>query len=303
MAYPGQGDSRLWLSWVGLETELIFNQGVDLPGFASFPLLEANTGRARLEAYYSAQIKLARDHGCGASLESVTWMANADRARALGYDQAALDGVNRDAIDLIAGLKDGDDICLSAQIGPRGDGYKAGEMTAEASRRYHAAQINVLADTAVDVLSAYTIASVDEATGIVQAAGDVGKPVIVSFTVETDGALPDGTLLSEAITRVDGATGGAAACFLVNCAHPDHIDRAAVNGRLPDRLAGVVANASRCSHAELDEAEELDDGDPVELGQQLAELRRRHPAMSLLGGCCGTDLRHLREIAAGAVRD
>lgn len=302
MAYPGQGDTRLWLSWVGMETDLIFNQGVDLPGFASFPLLETETGRARLEGYYRGLIDVARGHGCGSSLESVTWMANADRAAALGYDQAALDDVNRAAIAFIAALKDGDDICLSAQIGPRGDGYKAGEMTADAARRYHAAQIEVLAGTEADVLSAYTIASDAEATGIVQAARDAGKPVIISFTVETDGALPDGTPLAEAIARVDDATSGYAACFLINCAHPDHIDRAATRGRLPDRLAGIVANASRCSHAELDEAEALDDGDPVELGRQLGDIRRRHPAISLLGGCCGTDLRHLGEIAAGAVR-
>ena len=296
MPHPEPHSDRLWLSWVGMETDLIFNQGVDLPGFASFPLLEDDEGRNRLLGYYTAQIEVARAAGCGACLESVTWMASLDRAAGLGYTQDALDAVNRDAIALIAELKDGDDICLSAQIGPRGDGYRPGEMTVEAARRYHAAQIGVLARTEADVLSAFTITSTDEATGLIMAACDVGMPAAVAFTVETDGALPDGTGLCDALVQVDEQTDGAAAYFLVNCAHPDHIAAAFSGREIPARLAGIVANASRCSHAELDASTELDDGIPDELGRQLAEFRRDHPATCVLGGCCGTDLRHLAAV-------
>ena len=84
---------------------------------------------------------------------------------------------------------------------------------------------------------------------------------------------------------------------MVNCAHPDHIAEAFDGGEWESHLAGIVANASRQSHAELDACDTLDDGDPEELSTQLADLQRSHPRLRVLGGCCGTDLRHLREIA------
>jgi len=144
-----------------------------------------------------------------------------------------------------------------------------------------------------------TITYPDEAIGIVEAARHAGIPVAVSFTVETDGRLPDGTTLGDAIQRVDEATEGAAAYFGVNCAHPTHLD-GALDGGTPwaPRLRGLRANASRKSHAELDEAETLDDGDPEELGREYVELRREMPGLTVLGGCCGTDIRHVRSIAA-----
>lgn len=297
---PIPDTEKLWLSWTGMETDLIFKRGIDLPGFASFPLLETESGQALVRDYYLDQVKTARDAGCGVCLESLTWMANRNRAGPLGYDVTDLTRINRAAIALMAGLADGNDICLSAQIGPAGDGYQASRFSVDAARAYHAEQIEVLAGTKADILSAFTLGAVDEATGIVLAASDVGKPVCIAFTVETDSCLPDGTPLAEAIDRVDQATGGTTAYFLVNCAHPDHLGSALDGNASLARLAGVVANASRKSHAELDEATELDEGDPSELGQQLAVIRQRFPQMTVLGGCCGTDMRHLAAIGKAA---
>jgi homocysteine S-methyltransferase len=290
-----QGNDIRWLSWTGMETHMIFNLGMDLPDFASFPLLETEQGRALLRKLYGDQIAVAQETGCGVCLESVTWMANADRAAALGYDAERLERVNRDAIDFLKELEAEIPVCISGQIGPRGDGYEAGEMTKDAAQAYHTRQIAVLAGAGCDMISAFTIGSVDEAIGMVRAAAVVGVPITVALTVETDGRLPDGTNLNDAITRIDAATSDGVSGYLVNCAHPDHL----VLEEAGARLSGLVVNASRLSHAELDEAEELDDGNPDELGQQIGDLARKYPQMRVFGGCCGTDMRHLRAIGCG----
>ena len=289
-------DDRPWLSWVGMETHLIFDKGIDLSGFATFPLLETDERRGLLRDLYQSQMAVAAETGCVACLESPTWIANADRARDLGYTPEDLVRVNQDAIAFLSSMEGDASVKISAQIGPRGDGYQAGDMTPEIAKSYHTAQIAVLAETDCDVLSAFTIGAVDEAVGLVMAAQDAGKPIHIAFTVETDGRLPDGSALIDAIHRTDDLTAGGAAMFLVNCAHPTHLAPALEASDDWSRLGGVVANASKLSHAELDEAEVLDNGDPEELGRQLGSLARDLPSLRIFGGCCGTDLRHLREI-------
>lgn len=294
-AVTAQDNDIRWLSWTGMETHMIFNLGMDLPGFASFPLLETEQGRALLRKLYRDQIAVAQETGCGACLESVTWMANADRAAALGYDAGDLKRINREAIEFLKKLETEIPVCISAQIGPRGDGYEAAAMTIDAAQAYHAPQIAVLAKAGCDMISAFTIGTVDEAIGMVRAAAVVGVPISIALTVETDGRLPDGTILSDAISRIDAATSDGVSGYLVNCAHPDHL----VLEEAGARLSGLVVNASRLSHAELDEAEELDDGNPDELGRQMGDLARKYPKMRVFGGCCGTDMRHLRAIGRG----
>ncbi len=288
--------NRYFMAWTGMETDLIFNHGIDLPGFASFPLLERSETRQMLAAYAKDQIALARKYGCGAILESATWMANADRAADLGYSPRDLERVNRDAIALLASLVGGsDDVRVSANIGPRNDAYLAGEtMTAAEAEEYHDAQIQTLVGTAVDMISPYTFSNAAEAIGVVNATRRVNIPCVVALTVETDGSLPSGQAIGDAVAEIDNATDSAAAYFMINCAHPDHFAN-----RLPetDRLRGIVVNASRCSHAELDEATALDDGNPEELGQQVAEILRGSPSIRVFGGCCGTDMRHLEAMA------
>lgn len=298
-ALPQLSD-ELFLAYVGMETDLIFTQGIDLPGFASYPLLESSEGRQRLDGYLRDLISVAKDNDTGVILETPTWVANRDRGAPLGYGPAQLTDLNRQAVEQLRKARDayGDlPTVISANLGPRDDAYApADQMTATEAERYHSEQIEVLAETDVDVVSAYTLAYPEEAIGIVKAAKRYDLPVVVAFTVETDGRLPTGATLEDAITKVDLETEHYVTYFMINCAHPDHFSQVLEDKEWMARVKGIVSNASRCSHAELDEAEELDPGDPEELGQQLAALRTRFPHVSVLGGCCGTDMRHIRSI-------
>jgi S-methylmethionine-dependent homocysteine/selenocysteine methylase len=294
----------LYLAYTGMETDLMFTQSVELPGFASYPLLESKKGRAQLYGYYCDLISLGKEHGIGVILESPTWVANRDRGVHIGYSPEQLIDLNKQAIAQMCDARDelGDlQTVISANVGPRADAYAPSEqMSAEEAEAYHAEQIAALAETHVDLISGYTLAYPAEAVGIVRAAKRFEIPVVIAFTVETDGHLPTGASLKDAITQVDVETGGYAAYFMINCAHPDHFANLLTDAPWMHRLRGIVANASRCSHAELDEAEELDDGNPNELGQQLAKIRRMFPHINILGGCCGTDMRHLSSIARAA---
>jgi S-methylmethionine-dependent homocysteine/selenocysteine methylase len=220
----------------------------------------------------------------------------------VGYDQAALARINADAIEMMRDLSrdaDGPTV-VSGCIGPRSEGHRpTDQMSADQARAYHRAQLDAFRAAGADLANAMTITYADEAIGIVLAAADIGLPVAISFTVETNGRLPDGTSLADALRQVDTATGGRAAYFAVNCAHPDHIELAIEAGAdWTARLRAVRANASRRSHAELDEASDLDDGDPAEFAAGYQRLRRSVPTLTVLGGCCGTDFRHVAAVAA-----
>jgi S-methylmethionine-dependent homocysteine/selenocysteine methylase len=286
----------------GMETTLIFQQGMELPDFASFVLLDDPEGVEALRAYFRPYIELARDRGVGILLDTPTWRANADWGERLGYTPEQLADVNRRAVALLEELRAESEgrppLVISGCVGPRGDGYAVGEeMSAEEAEAYHSAQIETFAGTAADVVSALTLTYANEAIGVVRAAKAAGLPVVISFTVETDGRLPSGRPLGEAIEAVEEATDGAAAYFMVNCAHPTHFEHV-LDPRQPwtARIRGVRANASTKSHAELDESDELDAGDPHDLADRYRTLRERLPNLAVVGGCCGTDDTHVREI-------
>jgi homocysteine S-methyltransferase len=296
-------DRELVITDGGLETTLIFHAGIDLPAFAAFPLLDRADGRAALERYFEPYFELARRSGARFQLDTATWRASRDWGEQVGYDRAALDRVNRGAVAFARALAAGHPdvaVRVNGVVGPRGDGYVAGERMAPGdAQAYHADQIGSFAAAGADVISAITMTYADEAVGIVRAASAAGLPAIVSFTLETDGRLPDGTTLGEAIEAVDAATGDAAEAFMVNCAHPTHFEPAlAADGGWRDRIHGLRANASQMSHAELDAAEDLDDGDPADLAARYVALRERLPALTLVGGCCGTDVRHIGAIVS-----
>ncbi|MFC7738633.1 homocysteine S-methyltransferase family protein [Roseomonas sp. GCM10028921] len=287
----------------GLETWLVFLERVDLPSFAAFPLVLDETGRERLRSYFTPYLQTAGERGVGFILDTPTWRANADWGDRLGYSAPTLASINRQSVALATALRDTFDderrpVVINGVIGPRGDGYSADARMDEVdAEHYHRAQIEAFRDTEADMVSAVTMTYSAEAIGIARAAESCGLPVVVSFTVELDGRLPSGETLAEAIGRMDVATGGAPAYYMVNCAHPTHL------GSLPvtdapwrDRVRGLRANASALSHAELDVATELDAGNPAELGRQYRRLRSQMPQLSVLGGCCGTDHRHVTAI-------
>ena len=285
----------------GLETSLVFHHGVDLPAFAAFPLLRDEAGLNALRAYWEPYLALARDTGAPFAVDTATWRANTDWGTQLGYDAAALARANADATAYArqVAAEIGPGATVNGVVGPRGDGYVVGEtMTPEQAEEYHSPQVRALAEAGVDQVSAITFTYPDEAVGFVRAATRVGVPAAVSFTVETDGGLPNGDSLRSAVEHVDAATGGAPVGYLVNCAHPTHVEHSFEDGPWLARITGLRANASTMSHAELDAAEELDDGDPADLAARYRQLRTRLPALELLGGCCGTDHRHVRAVHA-----
>jgi S-methylmethionine-dependent homocysteine/selenocysteine methylase len=298
------GTGNLFLTDGGIETTLIFHDGLDLPCFAAFHLLNDGGGRAALGRYFSRHAGIARQWGVGFVLESPTWRANPDWGREVGYSDAALAEANRAAIALMEAVREAHEtarspMVISGCVGPRGDGYDPGAlMRPEEAEAYHAWQVGIFAGTAADMVTAITMTNTNEAIGVARAARAAGVPAVISFTVGTDGRLPTGEALGEAIAAVDAATGAAPAYYMVNCAHPTHFAHLLAGKGAPwaGRLRGLRANASRRSHAELDQATDLDDGDPVELGAQYADLRRRHRQLTVLGGCCGTDHRHIERI-------
>jgi S-methylmethionine-dependent homocysteine/selenocysteine methylase len=294
----------MFLTDGGLETDLIFHEGFDMPLFASFPLLESEAGRTALHNYYLRCAQVAAEAQVGFILEAATWRANRDWAVQLGYTSASLADANRRAVDLLLEIRTvlGEStgpLVISAAIGPRGDAYSPDQlMTPEEAEDYHSEQIETLVDTAADFVTALTLTHAAEAIGIVRAAQTAHMPVVISFTVETDGVLPDGSPLGAAILEVDTATHSAPVYYGINCAHPTHFDGVLIpRSDWTERIRMVRANASRMSHAELDDATELDDGDPNEFGREHAQLRERFPRINVLGGCCGTDVRHIQAIA------
>lgn len=279
----------------GLETDLIYHHGVDLPEFAAFPLLDNDRGRDLLRRYYEPYIDIAKQARTGLQLETPTWRASSDWGGRLGYTAADLRRVNHRAVVVLQQLRDRaglDPLLVSGNLGPRGDGYTAGDEVDPAdATAYHTPQIDAFAEAGADLVTALTLTGTGEAIGIVRAARSAGLPVAVSFTVERDGRLPDGTPLSTAVTTVDAEA--APDYFMVNCAHPNHIAPALTDGGWRSRIVGLRANASTLSHAELDAATELDEGDPVELARAHDRLRSQLPNLALVGGCCGTDARHV----------
>lgn len=291
-----------FLSDGGMETALIFLDGVELPHFASFVLLATPEGRRKLKDYYVRYLDIARSAGTGFVLDTATWRANPDWADKLGYDSEALKAVHEESVGLLLQLRSayerpGAPIVLDGVIGPRGDGYKAGNMDAREAEAYHWPQIETFAATDADMISAVTLNNVDEAIGIARAARRASMPCVISFTVETDGRLVTGKTLQEAIEAVDEATDSYPLYYMINCAHPSHFEDALDHGSpWIKRVGGIRANASMMSHQELDESETLDAGDPADLGRRYRELVRRMPQLRVLGGCCGTDDRHIGAI-------
>jgi homocysteine S-methyltransferase len=299
-----QLSGELFITDGGMETTLIFDDGIDLPDFASFVLLNDADGIEALRAYYATYLEIAAQHGVGIVLDTPTWRANPDWGSRLGYSTEALADIDRRGVALLEELRatgnGAPQLIISGCVGPRGDGYRVdNEMTAEEAQRYHEPQVEAFANTAADLVSALTLTYADEAIGVARAARDAEIPSVISFTVETDGRLPSGQSLREAIEVVDAETDGSIAYFMINCAHPTHFAHVLEeDGDWRGRIRGLRANASEKSHAELDEAEELDPGDPSALAQHYRELQTRLPNLTVVGGCCGTSHRHVAEICA-----
>ncbi|HEX8174640.1 MAG TPA: homocysteine S-methyltransferase family protein [Pyrinomonadaceae bacterium] len=298
-----QLSDEIFLTDGGIETTLIFHEGLELPDFAAFHLLKEREGYQALQKYFRTYAALAKHYELGFILESPTWRANSDWGKRLGYSESSLASVNSKAIELLSDIRkefenEKTKMVISGCIGPRGDGYNpTNVMSAEEAQQYHSAQIQTFSETDADMVTAITMNYAEEAIGLVRAAKSAGMPVAISFTVETDGKLPTSQTLKDTIESVDEATDKAPAYYMINCAHPTHFEGVlTADEPWMERIRGLRTNASTKSHAELNESAELDDGNPVELGRQHRDLLSKLKNLKVLGGCCGTDHRHVEEI-------
>jgi len=303
-----QLDGGLYLTDGGLETTLIFHDGLELPDFAAFLLLKTAEGEAALRKYFRTYSDIAKQFASGLVLESATWRANADWGTRLGYTPEMLADANRKAIHLLEDIRIEYDtkqteVVISGCLGPRGDGYVPSRaMSEQEAEAYHQAQVETFAGSAADMVCAITMNYVEEAVGITRAAQQVTMPVAISFTVEADGKLPTGQTLKAAIEQIEEATSGYPCYYMINCAHPTHFEPVLTAGEpWVERIRGLRANASRMSHAELDASPDLDTGNPAELGREYAELKSRLRQLNVMGGCCGTDVRHIERIATACL--
>jgi S-methylmethionine-dependent homocysteine/selenocysteine methylase len=287
-----------WLADGGLETTMIYHDGLDLPHFAAFPLLENSAGCAALDRYFASYLAHARRYRTGFVLDTATWRANMGWAPALGLGERAIQAANRLAVNFAKDLRARHEtsalpILINGAIGPLGDGYRVTTaLSTGKAQDLHSVQVQALAGAGVDMVTAVTMNYAAEAIGAARAARAAGLPHVVSFTVETDGHLPSGQTLQDALAETEFETDASPLFYMVNCAHPTHF-MAALSGPLGHRIGGLRANASRQSHAELDDATELDDGDPDEFGHLYAEAAKLLPGLCLIGGCCGSDHRHV----------
>ena len=293
----------LFITSGGLETSLIYHEHIDLPCFASFTVLKSESGRKCLKKFLRSFVDIAQKYHLGVLLITPTWRCNPDWIKKLNYPNEDLSYLNKLSVEILDEVRNEYStskypIIIGASTGPRGDGYQPQNMmTPDEAQEYHSKQIRVLSETNVDFITAFTLNYIDEAIGIVRAAKEVNMPIAISFTVETDGNLATGQTLKEAIETVDKETNQTPVYYLINCAHPanfQHIFNK--EEKWMERIRGIQGNASKKSHAELDQATELDDGDPQEFGQDIRQLLYKLKNLNILGGCCGTDIRHLEQV-------
>ncbi len=287
----------------GLETTLIFKHGIDLPHFASFCLLDKPKYQEIIQQYYHNYLDIARKYKTGFILEAATWRANSDWGYKLGYSDQDLVSINQLAIQQLKSIRSAyqsqvKPILISGCIGPRSDGYTIQDkMNEQEASEYHDHQIKTFKESGVDLVTALTINYLEEGIGIVRSALKHGLPVVLSFTVETDGRLPSRQSLKQVIEYIDNKTNAYPIYYMLNCAHPSHFaDQLEAESTWTNRISGIRANASCKSHAELDEATELDAGDQAELANWYNNLRKKLPELRVFGGCCGTDENHIEAI-------
>lgn len=292
----------------GIETRLIYEFGIDLPDFASFLALFDDRGRAALREIYRGYLAVAAEFRMPMLVGAPTWRAHPECLRRFGFAKADdLRRVNAEAVAFLQDLRRETRtetlVHIAGVIGPRRDGYRAEDAPAlDEARAYHEAQAQALAGLGVDLLYAPTFPSRDELAGVAQAMARTGLAYALAPVIDPKGRLLDGHSFAEAVRLVDESTDPKPLYFLAGCVHPSTFLAAAAEGgdrtmpRMPGRLAGIKANASPLPPEELDRLGHLDADAPAVLAQEILAARRRY-GLRILGGCCGTNDRHIRALA------
>lgn len=298
-----QMNGRDMTTGVGIETWLQYVDGFELRHFCLFEILDDKRGVACLTDYHRKLVEAAIVHGFGVINEGLHYRASRDWGKLIGYSREGLEEINIRGIEFYKDfVREYDSpetpMIVGGMIGPRGDAYDTGHtLDAAEAEDYHSEQILTLKKAGADQITAATISSVEEAIGITRAAKATDIPAVISFFVKKGGNLSSGETLEEAITKVDAATGNAPAYYMINCTHPDEFEPALTPGDWTQRLGGFMPNAVAMETLDLCKLGHLEDGDPEELGGQMADLARRFPHIHVWGGCCGTDGRHIGQIA------
>lgn len=306
-SFPSKQEGRFYLSEGGTETELMYKYGFELPEFAMFPLLNNPDAVSKMREMFRSYLEVVAVNGMCALMGGLDYRASPDWGERLGYSPEGLAEANHHALAFLREIADEyttdiQEILIQGVIGPRGDAYERNEtITENEAEDYHSVQLKTLKEADVDLALAMTFNNIRESIGVARAAAKVGVPLAISFIVNSESKLDTGQSLGEAIATIDAETNHAPEFYSVNCCHPIEYEPAIESYDWINRVRGVRPNASKRDKIALCQLGHLEDGDPVELGQQCGDLARRYPHMDIWGGCCGTWDNHLNEIAKNIV--
>ncbi len=267
------------------------------PRLVNALLIYDATGAREMSRIFDEYISIAHNAGFPIVITTPTWRANKER---LLESEIALD-VNKDAVNFLKNLRSKwsswqENIVIGGLIGCRHDCYRPAEgLSMQDAYDFHSWQINKLTKAGVDLLIVETLPAVPEATGIARAMSNTGIPYIISFVIDRSGRILDGSTLEHAFDEIDSVCDPAPTGFMINCSYPSFLNADKQSESIFSRLIGFVANASSRDQSTLDGAETLVADDLSDWGNRMIQLNKQY-GVKILGGCCGTDAKHLQYI-------
>lgn len=305
--FPPRREGQFYLTEGGVETELMYKWGIELPHFATFPLFENPEAMAAIRGIFHRYLDIAAKYRLPALVSGLDYRASPDWGAILGYSRKALAEATLQSVDFTRELVQeyASDIpqgFVIGTLGPRGDAYQLNRtITEDEAEDYHGVQLETLKQADVDIAWAMTFNNTAEAIGAARAAGKIGLPFAVSLSLDSTSKLKSGPSFAEAVETIEAKTNGSPVFYFLNCSHPVEFEPALTPGDWIERVRGFRPNASKMEKVALCKLGHLEEGDPVELGQLVGDVVRRYPHMDIWGGCCGTGEVHLEEMVKNIV--